>query len=89
MRMWKKDMTTSEAAQIIERFLENRSLYPQEWNDFVESSQHDKKLDVYRKRCDRLDPLVNRPGDMDPTAVAELREMIDELRRLREPEQTS
>jgi hypothetical protein len=81
----RRDKTGSEIADLIERFLDGKSLYPQEWNDFVESSQHDKKLDVYRKRCDQLDPLVNRPGDMDPTAVAELREMVDELRRLGEP----
>ena len=80
--MWKKNMTTGEAAQIIERFLENRSLYPQEWNDFVETPQNDIKLDIYRKRCHQLDPLVNRPGEMDPTAVAELRSMIDELRKI-------
>jgi len=27
-----------------------------------------------------LDPLVNRPGDMDERAVAELREIIQQLR---------
>jgi hypothetical protein len=75
-------MTPLEIADVIERFLDERSLYPEEWVEFAETPQHDKKLDVYRKRCDQLDPLVNRPGEMDPTAVAELREMIDELREI-------
>ena len=37
--MWKKNMNREEVAQLIERFLEDRSLYPQEWNDFVDASQ--------------------------------------------------
>jgi hypothetical protein len=68
-------------AQRIERFLEGTSLYPQEWNDFVESPQYDQKMDVYRKRCYELDPLVNRPGDQDAEALSELRSMIEALRR--------
>jgi hypothetical protein len=66
-------------SQLIERFLGGSSLYPQEWNDFVESPQHDQKMDVYRKRCNELDPLVNRPGDQDAEAVLELRSMIRTL----------
>jgi hypothetical protein len=73
-------MNALEVADLIECFLEGKSLHPAEWNEFVDVSQHDKKVDVYRKRCDELDPLVNRPGDMDPTAVAELRSMVNELR---------
>jgi len=76
----KRDKTPQEVADLIERFLEERSLYPQEWNDFVDASLRDKALDVYRKRCDELDPLVNRPGEMDPKAVAELRSMVKALR---------
>jgi len=67
-------------ADLIERHLDKKWRYPQEWNDFVERSQLNKELDVYRKRCDILDPLVNRPGERDPNAVAELREMIVKLR---------
>jgi hypothetical protein len=73
-------MTPLEMADVIERFLDERSLYPEEWVEFSETPQHDKQLDVYRERCDQLDPLVNRPGEMDPTAAAELRSMVDELR---------
>jgi hypothetical protein len=76
----KRNKTAIEAADIIERFLEGRNSYPQEWNDFVDASQHDKAVEVYRKRCYELDPLVNRPGDPDPEAVAELRSMIERLR---------
>ena len=75
-------MTALEMADLVERFLDERSLYPQEWGEFVDVPQHDKMLDFYRRRCDQLDPLVNRPGEMDPTAVAELREMIAELREI-------
>ena len=74
-------MTPLEIAELIQRFLDEKSHYPEEWVEFAETPQHDKQLDVYRKRCDRLDPLVNRPGEMDPQAVAELRSMVDELRR--------
>jgi len=80
-----RNMTPLEMADVVERFLDEKSLYPEEWVEFAETPQHDKIIDVNRKRCDQLDPLVNRPGDMDPTAVAELREMIDVLRRLGEP----
>jgi len=58
-------MTLGDAARVIERFLARTSLYPQEWNDFVETPQHDKKVEFYRKRCYELDPHVNRPRDMD------------------------
>lgn len=73
--------TAEEIAAIIERFLTGNSLYPQEWNDFVECSERDRRLDIYRKRCYELDPLVNCPGEQDRKAVAELRSMIDQLRR--------
>ena len=73
--------TAEEIAAIIERFLTGNSLYPPEWNDFVECSERDRRLDIYRKRCYELDPLVNCPGEQDPKAVAELRSMIDQLRR--------
>jgi hypothetical protein len=76
-----RNMTPLEIAELIQRFLDEKSFYPEEWVEFAETPQHDKKLDVYRKRCDQLDPLVNRPGEMDPSAVAELTLMIDELRR--------
>jgi hypothetical protein len=49
-------MNNEEVAQLIERFLEGRSLYPQEWNDFVDISQKDNVIENYRRQCDELDP---------------------------------
>jgi len=77
-----KAKSASEIAGIIERFLNGESLYPQEWNDFVECSHPDKLLDSYRKRCDLLDPLVNCHDPQDPKALEELRIMVRELQRL-------
>ena len=74
-----RDLSRSDIAKLIERFLEGKGLYLQEWNDFVESPQYDQKLDIYRRRCYELDPLVNRPGDPDAEAVSELRSMIETL----------
>lgn len=76
-----RDKTVLEVADVIERFLKGRSLYPQEWNDFVDRSQKNRIVDAYRKRCYELDPLVNRPGEPDPDAVAELQKMISTLRQ--------
>lgn len=78
--MWKKNMNSEEAAQIIERFLENKGLYPQEWNDFVDTPQLDKTIEGYRSQCYELDPLVNRPGSPDPDAVVRLKLIIERLR---------
>lgn len=79
-RKGKRNKNASEVADLIERFLEGRSLHPQEWNDFVDASQRDKRIDEIRRRCYELDPLVNRPGEPDPDALAELRKIIRELR---------
>jgi hypothetical protein len=74
--------TQSEIADLIERFLQNRSLYPQEWNDSVDCTQQDPAMDEYRRKCYELDPLVNRPQPVDEAAILELRELVE---RLREP----
>jgi hypothetical protein len=79
--MWKADMSTEEAAQIIERFLNDTyDGYPGEWGDFVETAQRDQTVERYRKRCLELDPLVNRPGTQDEAAVEELRSILRALR---------
>ena len=57
----KKPRTAAEIAGIIERFLDGNSLYPQEWNDFVECRERDASLDSYRRKCYELDPMVNSP----------------------------
>ena len=33
--------TRADVADLIERFLQNRLVYPEEWNDFVERSERD------------------------------------------------
>jgi hypothetical protein len=79
----KRGKTAGEVADIIERFLNDSSLYPQEWNDFVDCRHPDPKIDSYRQRCDMLDPLVNSPEPQDPDAIAELRSIVTELRHWR------
>jgi hypothetical protein len=72
-------MTPEEAAAVIERFL-GETADSIEWCDFAETRQRNPRVELYRKRCDALSPLVNRPGEMDEAAVAELRSIIEELR---------
>jgi len=71
----RKPKTSGEIADLIERFLNDTSLYPQEFNDFVDCSHPDKILDSYRRRCEALDPR-------DPKTSEELRTMVQELRQL-------
>jgi hypothetical protein len=79
--MWKRDMTPEEAAQVVERFLAGAS-DSIEWCDFAETPQDDPRVERYRKRCDILSPLVNRPGEMDEAAVKELQAIVEKLRAL-------
>jgi hypothetical protein len=73
-------MSAVEAAAIIEGFLTG-AVGSIEWCDFAETgAQRDPIVERFRKRCDTLSPLVNRPGEMDQAAVAELKSMIQELR---------
>lgn len=69
---WKPDMSPEEAAGVIERFIDGPG-DSIEWCDFAETKQEDPRVELYRKRCDKLSPLVNRPGDMDKAAVEQLR----------------
>ena len=73
-------MNYHEVADLIERFLDKKPQYPQEWNDFLETSQDFWPIEVYRKCCYELDPIVNCPDEPDPIAVAILRSMITALR---------
>ncbi len=78
---WKPDMTPEEAAGVIERFIDGPG-DSIEWCDFAETRQKDPRIEGYRSRCDKLSPLINRPGEMDPASVAELRTIIQELRSM-------
>ena len=46
--------TPVQVADVIERFLSGSSLYPQEFNDFIDCGLSDPRLDVYRERCEML-----------------------------------
>ena len=72
--------TKAEVADLIERFLADRLAYPQEWNDFVECRQSDPDVEMYRKKCHNLDPLVNHPDPIDQNAIIKLRLIAKELR---------
>ena len=78
----RRGKSAREIADIVERFLNGNSLYPQEWNDFVECRQPDPKLDSYRKKCGALDPQVNSHEPQDLDAISELRSMVAELKHL-------
>jgi len=67
---------------VIERFLAEAESDPFEWTDFAETPQKDPQVEQMRKRCDKLSPLVNRPGEMDAAAVAELKSIIQQLRTM-------
>ncbi|HEY3788805.1 MAG TPA: hypothetical protein VGL71_08125 [Urbifossiella sp.] len=75
-------LRASEAADLIERFLNRVELYPQEWNDFVEAKRVEPPVEPYRKKCYELDPLVNRPGGPDLEAVEELKGIASALRKI-------
>ncbi len=77
---WKGNMNFHEVADIIERFLSKNSSYPQEWNDFIETSQSDWKVNAYRKCCYELDPLVNSRQEPETAATAVLKTLANELR---------
>jgi hypothetical protein len=84
-KVWKEDMSLEDVGQIIQRFLQGRCLYPQEWNDFVDTPQIQAEVESYRKRCYELDPLVNRPGNPDPHALAELESIVASIGKLSGP----
>jgi|HubBroStandDraft_6_1064221.scaffolds.fasta_scaffold22229_2 hypothetical protein len=61
-------------------FLDDKRLYPQEWNDFVDTPQHDWRMDAYRRCCYELEPIVNSPEPQDPIALSVLRSLVVSLR---------
>ena len=71
-------MTPEKAALVIERFLDGKA-DSIEWCDFVETRQEDPRVERYRKRCDKLTPLVNRPGEIDEAAMSELKSIVERV----------
>jgi hypothetical protein len=96
--------TPGQVADIIARFLSGSGLYPQEFNDFIEGSLSDPKLDAYRQRCEMLhsefEPRRSqmvllslgepqRQAQREAAATKELEQMVAELRLLEREAQTS
>ena len=54
---WSGDLTYSEMADVIERFLDDKRLYPQEWNDFVDTPQYDWRMDPIDVAVTNWSPL--------------------------------
>ncbi|MGE0109037.1 MAG: hypothetical protein AB7S81_04645 [Bdellovibrionales bacterium] len=79
--MWKNNMNSEEVAGVIERFLEEKSSYFMEWNNFVDTTQDDEIIDSYRERCYELDPIFEEHFH----AVKELRAMVEYLRKTQDP----
>lgn len=86
--------TPSEVIAIIERFLSRKSIYPQEWNDFIERPISDPMLDVYRDRAEKRNAEFEpRPGIVDWThqpereaaACEELENIVAEIRAIAGP----
>ena len=75
-------VSARELADLIERLLNGTSGDSEEWLDFVGTERPDSLLEPYRRRCAELSLQVIPPNPQDPAAVAELRNMVGELRRL-------
>jgi hypothetical protein len=73
-------MNSLEAAGVVERFLQGKSSYQQEWNDFVDTPQKRTEVESIRRRCYQLDPMVNLPSGSDPVAITELESIVLALR---------
>ena len=78
----KRTLKAAEVADLIERFLSGKELYPQEWNDFIEAGRVEQSAEPSRKRCYELDPLINRPGASNLEAIKELKNIVVDLRLL-------
>jgi hypothetical protein len=78
----RKILTTLEVANLIERFLNSKEEYPQEWNDFIEAGRVEQRAERFKRRCYELDPFVNTPEVPNENALAELKEMVRSLREM-------
>ena len=92
--MSEKITTPGQVADIIERFLSDSSLYPQEFNDFIDCGLSDSQLDAYRERCEMLHSdfesrLAERDLQREASATKELEQIVVELRLLERNAQNS
>ena len=65
MRGVSKNLTKKEIGTLIENWLNRQSLYPGEWNDFIDGKQKSYITDAYRAICYELDPLINPEDPLD------------------------
>jgi len=86
------EKTAAEIADLIDRFLSDKLMSRGEWYDFVDRSQGDPKLDVFRNRCAFFsDQLAKNERSLDLSrndrwedAKQELRAIADHLRAMEE-----
>jgi hypothetical protein len=81
-RTMKEPFGPRDTANLIERFLDNKLNYPQEWNDFIESRRVEAAVEPFRKLCYELDPLVNTHLIQDLEALTQLRNAVSVLRTM-------
>jgi len=93
--------TPGQIADIIERFLTGSQLYPQEFNDFYDSSVLDAELEPYKERCEVLHAQFGPDNSSqlillgledrqqqerrEAAAAKELEQIVAELRLLERP----
>jgi hypothetical protein len=78
-----RDKTAAELADLIERYLSNRCTYPQEWNDFVDCSNRDPKLDAFRRQCEIISSQFETDQkSLDPNRYDRRQDATDELKKI-------
>ena len=78
-----RDKTAAEIADLIERYLSNRCAYPQEWNDFVDCSNRDPKLDAVRRQCDTISSQFEKDQkSLDLNRDDRWQDATDELKKI-------
>jgi hypothetical protein len=78
-----KKLTTTEAASIIERFIEDRSLDDYEWGDFITSRFEDPTVESVRLQCEAIPskyPAKNRSEFCSEQGLEEMRVLVSNLR---------
>lgn len=58
---------------MVEGFVSGKSLYPEEWQDFVASTHADIELNLCRKRCADFTVQLEPSNAQDPNVLAEIK----------------
>ncbi|MGO8795815.1 MAG: hypothetical protein ACLQLC_13410 [Candidatus Sulfotelmatobacter sp.] len=85
-----RDKTAAEIADLIDGFLANRPARNREWYDFLDRSNKDPRLDIFRKQCKRMNDQFQsdkKSLDLDrrdrwQDATNELKKIAAQLRDL-------